>query len=444
MQKKVVKFGGTSMATADSVRKVRDIVLSDASREIVVVSAPGKRFKGDQKVTDLLYKAYEQNRRQEPIIALDEVGDRFRSLAEELGLNTDIDAELEEIRRGIENSLSPDYAASRGEYLAAKLFSEYSGYEFVDAYDLIAFHGAAYDPAETAVKCEKVLRGKSKIVVPGFFGADENGMVRTFSRGGSDVTGAILAANVGATLYENWTDVSGFMVADPHVVKNAETMEILNYEELRELAYMGAGVLHPDSVFPVRASGVPINIRNTFRPDDAGTMIVPSYDGPPERIVTGIAGHKHNTTIVVAKAMLNNEIGTVRKMLSVLEENGVSFEHLPTGIDTMSLVISDAYLTHLDVADIVRDIDRLIHPDKITVIKNLTLIAVVGVGISGCVGCAARIFSALADNNVNIRMIDMGSSAMNIILGVEDEDYVKAVNAIYDEFFLRDSSDERN
>lgn len=444
MQKKVVKFGGTSMATADSVRRVRDIVSSDDSREIVVVSAPGKRFKGDQKVTDLLYKAYEQNKKKQPMTALDEVKERFVGLRKELGLNTDVEREFCEIARGIEDSIAPDYAASRGEYLAAKMFSEYSGYEFVDAYDLIAFHGAAYDPTATAVKCAEVLSGKRNIVVPGFFGADENGMVRTFSRGGSDVTGAILAANVGADLYENWTDVSGFMVADPHVVEGAKTMEILNYEELRELSYMGAGVLHPDSVFPVRASGIPINIRNTFKPEDSGTMIVPSYAGSPDRIVTGIAGHKHNTTIVVAKAMLNNEIGTVRKMLSVLEENGVSFEHLPTGIDTMSLVISDAYLTHLDVADIVRDIDRLIHPDKITVIKNLTLIAVVGVGISECVGCAARIFSSLAKINVNIRMIDMGSSAMNIILGVEDEDYVRAVNAIYDEFFQPSTESDRN
>lgn len=437
MQKKVVKFGGTSMATADSIKRVRDIVLADEGREIVVVSAPGKRFKGDQKVTDLLYKAYEQNKKKEAMTALDEVRGRFTALAEELNLDMDIEGEFLDIKRGIEDSIAPDYAASRGEYLSAKLFAEYSGYEFIDAYALISFHGAAYDPRRTAAKCAAVLSGKKNIVVPGFFGADENGMVRTFSRGGSDVTGAILAANVGADLYENWTDVSGFMVADPHVVKGAKTMEILNYEELRELAYMGAGVLHPDSVFPVRASGIPINIRNTFKPDDSGTMIVPSYDGAPDRIVTGIAGHKHNTTIVIAKAMLNNEIGTVRKMLSVLEENGVSFEHLPTGIDTMSLVISDAYLTHVDVADIVRDIDRLIHPDKITVIKNLTLIAVVGVGISGCVGCAARIFSALAKINVNIRMIDMGSSAMNIILGVEDEDYVRAVNAIYEEFFTK-------
>ncbi len=435
MNKKVVKFGGTSMASAESIRKVRDIVLADKKRTIVVVSAPGKRFKGDVKVTDLLYKAYAQSREKCDLTALDEVKERFETLSEELSVKLSWDEIFDKIKTEINESKTPDYTASRGEYLSALLFSKVIGFKFVDAKDLIAFDGENYDGVKTGKKAKSILEKDEKIVVPGFYGEDENGNIRTFSRGGSDVTGAILAAFSDAELYENFTDVSGFMVADPSIVENAKTMEVLNYEELRELAYMGAGVLHPDSIFPLKNLGIPINIKNTFRPEDAGTMIVKNYEGDAKTIITGIAGHKHNTTIVVEKAMLNNEVGTVRKILSVLEENGISFEHLPTGIDTMSLVVSDANLQNTDIDEIVEAIKVRINPDKVSVIKNLTLIAVVGKGMTRAIGCAARIFTALSRVGVNIRMIDQGSSEMNIIIGVEDEDYKKAVRSIYGEFF---------
>ncbi len=436
MTLKVTKFGGTSMATVESIKQVANIIKSDDSRKIVVVSAPGKRDKQDVKVTDLLYSAYQEKQDNGHCTeSLAAIKKRFVELAEGLGVAMDFDALFEEVGRGIDQSTTADYAASRGEYLSAVLTAKYLGFDFIDAKDIIAFTGGVYDAEKTMALLANVFPRETGVVVPGFYGSDEEGNIKTFSRGGSDVTGAILAAASRADVYENWTDVSGFMVVDPRKVENAETMDILDYAELRELAYMGAGVLHPDSIFPVKELGTPINIRNTFRPEDKGTMIVKSYEGSAKKVITGIAGHKDNTTIFISKAMLNNEIGTVRKLLSVLEKHNISFEHLPTGIDTMSLVISDAQFKKANEEELVSQIKEAINPDKIKIFRDLALIAIVGKGMAKQVGTAAKIFTALANAEVNVRMIDQGSSEMNIIVGVENQDYDRAVKAIYHAFF---------
>ncbi len=436
MTLKVTKFGGTSMATVESIKQVADIIKSEESRKIVVVSAPGKRYKGDTKVTDLLYAAYQEKLDTgHCTTALVAIKERFVELAAGLAVEMDFDSLFDEIGRGIDESTTADYAASRGEYLSAVLTAKYLGYDFVDAKDIIAFTAGMYDADKTMALLAPLFPVSNGIVVPGFYGMDDNGAIKTFSRGGSDVTGAILAAASRADVYENWTDVSGFMVVDPRTVEGAETMDILDYAELRELAYMGAGVLHPDSIFPIKELGTPINIRNTFAPEDKGTMIVKNYEGSAKNVITGIAGHKDNTTIFISKAMLNNEIGTVRKLLSVLEKHNISFEHLPTGIDTMSLVISDVQFKKANEEDLIAEIKSEVKPDKIKVFRDLALIAIVGKGMAKQVGTAAKIFTALAEAEVNVRMIDQGSSEMNIIVGVENADYDVAVKAIYHAFF---------
>ncbi len=436
MALKVTKFGGTSMATVESISQVASIIKMDDARKIVVVSAPGKRFKEDIKVTDLLYAAYQEKQEKGHCCdSLNKIKERFVELAKGLNVSMDFDSLFEEVGKGIDNSTTADYAASRGEYLSAVLTAKYLGFDFIDASKIIRFTDGTYDAEKTMQLLAPIFPIEKGIVVPGFYGSEEDGTIKTFSRGGSDVTGAILAAASKADVYENWTDVSGFMVVDPRKVDGAETMDILDYAELRELAYMGAGVLHPDSIFPVKELGTPINIRNTFRPEDKGTMIVKSYEGSAKKVITGIAGHKDNTTIFISKAMLNNEIGTVRKLLSVLEKHNISFEHLPTGIDTMSLVISDAQFKKADEDTLIAEIVEEIKPDKIKVFRDLALIAVVGKGMAKQVGTAAKIFTALAEARVNVRMIDQGSSEMNIIIGVENEDYDNAVKAIYHAFF---------
>lgn len=434
---KVCKFGGTSMATAKSIRQVEQIIRSDPERKYVVVSAPGKRFKGDTKVTDLLYQADAEKARfgcAGP--AIEEIRDRFVTLAAELGLDIDMDRYIDDVEEGINAATSADYAASRGEYLSAILLAEVLGFDFVDAADIVKFkHDGAFDVESTNDLVQELKKNTKGVVVPGFYGSMPDGSIKTFSRGGSDVSGAIIARGVGATVYENWTDVNGFMVTDPTVVVNPRPMEVLSYEELRELSYMGASVLHPDSIFPVREDGIPINIRNTFEPENKGTMILKDTSGyPKSNVVTGIAGRKGNTTISLKKAMMNSELGFGRRVLSVLERYGISFEHMPTGIDTMSIVITEKVLNGVE-SQVLEDIKGKVNPDSIEVIHNLALIAVVGHGMANQMGTAARIFVALYQAGVNIRMIDQGSSEMNIIIGVEEKDYEKAIKAIYNAFF---------
>lgn len=435
---KVCKFGGTSMATAASITNIKNIIHSDPERKYIVVSAPGKRFSGDTKVTDLLYAAYaEQQKTGSAEAVLSEIKARFERLSEELHVHIDWDAEFEAIADGIARSSTDDFAASRGEYLSAVLISKVLDFEFVDAAELVKFRkDSSFDAMLTNDLVEKRLAHSERgVVIPGFYGRLPDRTIKTFSRGGSDFTGAIIARGVSASVYENWTDVDGFMVTDPRIVPEPRLIEVLSYEELRELSYMGASVLHPDSVFPVQAKGIPINIRNTFAPDKPGTLILKDVSGYSRPLVTGIAGRKGNTNITISKAMMNDEVGFCRKVLSVIERYGLSVEHVPTGIDTMSIVISDMRAKHVDGEKLLNDIRGMVNPDSIEVSESMSLIAVVGHGMANTPGTAAKIFTALWKAGVNIRLIDQGSSELNIIIGVEDDDYNAAIAAIYGAFF---------
>ena len=436
MDKKVVKFGGSSLADAAQFRKVADIVKSDPSRRFVVASAPGKRNSADTKVTDMLYRCYDMaaaGEDFEPQLAA--ISERFAGIVAELGLDFPLRREIARIRSHLHGKLSRDYMASRGEYLNSKILAAYLGYDFYDAAGSIRFTlDGHFLAGETAEKLSAALSDFEYAVIPGFYGADSEGNIHTFSRGGSDVTGSLVAQAVGADIYENWTDVSGMLVTDPRLVAEPQTIDLLTYRELRELSYMGASVLHEDAVFPVRKAGIPINIRNTNRPGDAGTMIVPT---PPEgsrtRTVTGIAGRKGFTSIHVEKSMMNGEVGFGVRLLQIFADHGIPFEHCPTGIDTMSAVVGSAAFHGVEEA-VMADIERILQPDHIEVEDGLAMIAVVGRGMVAARGTAARIFRTLADAGINIRMIDQGSSELNIIVGVEEADYEAAVQAIYREF----------
>lgn len=448
MQPKVSKFGGTSVADADMIRKVKAIVQADADRRYIIPSAPGKRTRDDQKVTDLLYLCHEHARQK---LSFDEVfaliARRFSEIANGLGVDPGVDPGLDpgldghldqikqEIARVAAEGGGPDYAASRGEYLNGLIIAEFLDAEFIDAAELIHFDERGRldeDPTYRAIG-EK-LKGVKRAVVPGFYGSLPDGSVKTFSRGGSDITGALVARGVGASLYENWTDVSGLLMADPCIIDNPKTIETLTYRELRELAYMGATVLHDEAVFPVRHAGIPVNIRNTNRPDDPGTMIVPGNGaGNHTGMITGIAGRKDFTVIAIEKAMMNAQVGFGRRVLSVLEANGVSFEHLPSGIDTMSLVVADGQINgKLD--DVLEGLRVEVRPDLIEATSQMALIATVGRGMAHIPGMAAKLFEALAEAGINIRMIDQGSSELNIIVGIHADDFESAIRAIYKTF----------
>lgn len=437
---KVCKFGGTSMATAEALRKVKDIIDSDPMRKFVVVSAPGKRFTGDDKVTDLLYQAFEEKLVEGNCHStMAQIRPRYIDIRDQLGLDLDIEKYLDEVEIGINASLKQDYAASRGEYLSGIIASNYLGFEFVDAEEIIKFKIDGSFDSEITEDMVIMLKDRTDgIVIPGFYGRMPDGQIKTFTRGGSDFTGAIIAGAIEASVYENWTDVNGFMIADPKIVKNPFYIDVISYEELRELSYMGASVLHPDSVFPVQAANIPINIRNTFEPQNPGTMILAksARDDVADYPVTGIAGRKGNATITIKKAMMNNELGFVRKALSVLERCGISVEHIPTGIDTMSIVLSEKGFEIVPEEKVISDIRIAVNPDFIDVTHNLSLIAIVGHGMAKRKGTAARVFNALAKADINVRMIDQGSSEINIIVGVEDRDFNNSIRAIYDEFFV--------
>lgn len=433
---KVCKFGGTSMASVASITKVKDIILSDPARKFVVVSAPGKRFGDDIKVTDLLLEAYREKCEFGSCgNAFELIRDRFVGLCRDFDLDLDIDRYLDATEAGINNSTSSDFAASRGEYLSALVVAEVLGYRFVDAAEIVKFKvDGTFDAEYTNDLVAALKNAEGGIVIPGFYGRMPDGTIKTFSRGGSDVTGAIVARGVSADVYENWTDVNGFMVTDPRIVKNPRHIAALSYEELRELSYMGASVLHPDSIFPVKYNKIPINIRNTFEPENPGTLILASTDGYDLPLITGIAGRKGNVTILIKKSMMNGEVGFTRKVLSVLERHGISVEHIPTGIDTMSIVLSDVGDASL-LEKVVEEIRGAVNPDTVEVVGKIALIAVVGHGMANRLGTAATIFNALYQASVNVRMIDQGSSELNIIVGVEESDYAKAIDAIYHAFF---------
>lgn len=432
---KVTKFGGSSLADASQFEKVKNIIMADSERRYVIPSAPGKRNSKDSKITDLLYlcKAHVDTG-----IALDDVFkhifDRYTGIVDDLGLNFNITEHLNIVKKDLENGASRDYAASRGEYLNGLILANYLGYEFVDAKDVIEFtKDGSLNEEKTYEKLKNKLKNVERAVIPGFYGADEDGEIVTFSRGGSDVTGALVAASVNADLYENWTDVSGFLMADPRIVENPKAIDSITYKELRELAYMGASVLHEDAIFPVRSAGIPINIKNTNKPEDPGTLIVKEASEDVSKTITGVAGKKDFTVISLEKAMMNSELGFCRKVLGVLEMNGVSFECMPSGIDTVCVVISDSELKNKK-DKLVEEIKRTCNPDTIDVHPNMALIATVGKGMAQKKGVAAHVCGALSEAGVNIRMVDQGSSEINILVGVENDDFETAIRAIYKEF----------
>ena len=436
MEIKVVKFGGSSLADAEHFKQVAKIIKADDARKYVVPSAPGKRNSADTKVTDMLYKCYDMIRNNENIDEqFDKIAERYNGIIAELGLNFDISGELEYVKNAMLHHSGRDYAASRGEYLNGLILAKYIGYDFVDAENVIFFkEDGSFDEDKTNREMREELKRHRNAVIPGFYGITPNGTIKTFSRGGSDITGSIVARAVDADLYENWTDVSGFMMADPRIVENPCSIDTITYRELRELSYMGATVLHDEAIFPVRYAGIPINIRNTNRPEDAGTMIVPhaqSYD--KNRVITGIAGRKGYSVITIEKDMMNAEIGFGRRVLEVLEENEISFEHLPSGVDTMSVVVETKQID--EIRDrLLNRIQRTVRPDSISIEDGLALIAVVGRGMVKTKGTAARVFDAISGADINIKMIDQGSSELNIIVGVEEADFERAMNAIYTQF----------
>lgn len=434
---KVVKFGGSSLASAEQFKKVGDIIRSDADRRYVVPSAPGKRFKEDTKVTDMLYACYDLAKEGRGFKKeLEAIKKRYEEIIAGLGLKLTLDEEFAVIEKNFREKAGSNYAASRGEYLNGIIMAAYLGYEFVDAATVIFFdENGDFDARRTNDILSERLSQCRKAVIPGFYGALPDKKVKTFSRGGSDVTGSIVAKAVKADVYENWTDVSGFLIADPRIIKNPEGIEVITYRELRELSYMGATVLHEDAIFPVRQEGIPINIRNTNAPDDDGTWIVGSTCQKSKYVITGIAGKKGFCSINIEKDMMNSEIGFGRKVLQAFEENGISFEHVPSGIDTMTVFVHQDEFMHKE-QKVVAGLHRLAQPDSIDIEADLALIAVVGRGMKATRGTAGRIFSALAHSNVNVKMIDQGSSELNIIIGVANEDFEAAIKAIYDIFVI--------
>ena len=433
---KVVKFGGSSVADADQVRKIRAIVEADPERRYVVVSAPGKRFSKDSKITDMLIMLKAVIDNNIPYAALlAPIRERYTSIEKDLGVDAGMDARFEEIRRNIEAGCSENYIVSRGEYLSAALIAAYLGYDFVDTQKLILFdHRGRLLADETNKALSEELAKHERAVIPGFYGSyAESGEVCLFSRGGSDVTGSIVARAAQADTYENWTDVSGMLMADPRVVKNPLPIKHITYLELRELSYMGASVLHEDAVFPARMSDIPINIRNTNSPEDPGT-IISNHDGEDDgMIISGIAGKPDFTVISINKNMMNKEIGFVRRALAIVEDEGVSFDHIPTGIDSLSMVIATSELED-KLEDILEAFRIQLKPDEITVEKGIAMIAVVGRRMKNNVGVSARICKALAESGINIRMLNQGTGEINVIVGVEGADFEQAIRVIYEEF----------
>ena len=433
---KVSKFGGTSLANAIQFRKVEEIVKADSERRYIVVSAPGKRYKGDTKITDLLYSLYNKSQQGEDYRdIIDLISERYIQLVAELGIKLDIEGPLKELADNVVGGASLDYIASRGEYFNGVILANLLGFSFIDPVKVIVFDvDGNYNDALTQERMVQALKDCERAVIPGFYGSTEEGELKIFSRGGSDITGAIVARGAAADVYENWTDVSGFLMADPTIVEGPKQIKEISYKELRELSYMGAKVLHEETIFPVLKAGIPINIRNTNDPANTGTMIVSKVNGGRERgAVTGIAGVKDFTVIAVEKYLMNYEVGYVRRMLSVLEKYNISFEHIPSGIDNICVIISSQELNgKLD--KLVEEISQVCQPDSIMVYPEMCLIATVGHGMAYTPGMAARLFGALASANINVRMIDQGSSEINIIVGVENKDYEEAVRAIYNAF----------
>ena len=433
---KVVKFGGSSLADANQFKKVASIILSDPSRVFVVASAPGKRDDTDEKVTDMLIDCYAKAASGNDFDAqLAKIKARFDSISAALELPITLDGEFETIRENLTKGCTRDYVASRGEYLNSKLLASFLGFDFIDPAGFIFFDADGnFDANKTNMALSDELRLHKNAVVPGFYGSMPSGEIKTFSRGGSDVTGSILARASRSDVYENWTDVSGMLMADPRCVKNPCKIETITYRELRELSYMGASVLHEDAIFPVRIAGIPINIRNTNAPEDEGTWIKAFTNEKPLHVITGIAGKKGLTAIYIEKEMMNNQIGFGKVVLEILAEHGIGFEHLPSGIDTMSVIVNTADFEGEKREVVLKALRDRLRPDTIKVHDEIALVAVVGRGMVNAAGTAVRVFSALAKQHINVRMIDQGSSELNIIVGVDADNLYPAIRAIYSEF----------
>ena len=431
---KVAKFGGSSVADSEQFKKVKNIVLSDPMRKFVVVSASGKRGKNENKITDLLYLCHAHIMYSvscESVWQL--IEERFITIKNELNLTYPIEEDLAKIKSELKKGISEDYLVSRGEYLTARLMAEYLGYEFIDACEVIIFdYSGKIDFDRSYEALSNILKGNDKVVVPGFYGALPNGEIKTLTRGGSDITGAILAKLVNASLYENWTDVSGILIADPRIVSNPRQIKYITYEELRELSYMGANVLHEEAIFPVMEANIPLHILNTNNPSDEGTIIVENNED--EQItVTGIAGKRDFSVITIYKKHMSDEVGIIRKALSVMEKYNVSIEHMPSGIDSFSIVVETAQIKNAKY-DIVVDIKEATNADSVKVIDDIALIATVGRNMANCPGISGRLFQTLGKNDINIRMIAQGSDEITIIIGVENKDFENAIRAIYEEF----------
>lgn len=431
---KVAKFGGSSLADAGQLQKVKDIIQADKDRKYIVVSAPGRGVNNNHKVTDLLAMCHQLSDHD---LNFNEVykiiEDVYKNIVADLGLKIDIDSILAEVKEEITNGASYDFVISRGEFMSAQVLASFIGYDFVDAKDLIFFNEGILDLEKSQENIKNILSKHDRAVIPGFYG-QEDGNVVTFSRGGSDVTGSVIAAAMDAQMYENFTDVSGFLVADPRIVKNPCPIETITYKELRELSYMGANVLHEEAIFPLRDKNIPINIKNTNAPDKAGTLIVSNSDIKNKYILTGITGKKDFTSITLEKVNMNNEKDFFRKLTTVFESNDISIEHMPSGIDTVSVIVADSYITP-KLKKVLEELQIYLNVDSISWERDISLIAVVGRGMKKEKGVSSRTFTALAKEGVNVKMISQGSSEINIIIGVETCDFEKAIRAIYDEFY---------
>ncbi|MEW5693906.1 MAG: aspartate kinase [Candidatus Hydrogenedentota bacterium] len=427
------KFGGTSLADANQVKKVNNIINDNKERRYIVVSAPGKRDKKDIKITDLLYHLYKMAEdNMDYTDTLNKIKDRYNRIIKELNLNLDLEDEYKIIVEELEKGTTPDYIASRGEYLMGKIMAKYLNAQFIEPQNSIFITGEGKLKEITYEILGNLLKRDGLFVVPGFYGAGPNNLIKTFSRGGSDVTGSIVARATSSSLYENWTDVSGFHMADPNIIPDAKPMKEVSYRELRELAYMGATVLHDEAIFPVREKNIPIRIKNTNEPQAEGTLIVGNRDYRNTPVI-GIAGRKNFSMVYIEKALMNKEKGFGRRLLAIVESHDISFEHTPTSIDSMCVIMSDSELKDKG-EDLLDDIQRVFQPDRVELIKNLALIATVGEGMVYRVGTAARLFGAVSRAGVNIRVINQGASELNIIIGIENKDFENAVKAIYYEF----------
>ena len=435
---KVCKFGGSSLASAEVFKKVKDIVTADKERHIVVVSAPGKRFKEDDKVTDLLYICHAHLKYNASCKDIFErIKERYRAIYTGCGLSQDIEAEFNAIEEKLTKKTSVDYIVSRGEYLNARLMAEYLGYTFVDSANWLFFnYDGKVDYERSYYALRTIVEHHPRVVIPGFYGTTPDGAIHTFSRGGSDVTGAIAAAAVEAECYENFTDVSGVMMADPRIVDSPKSIARITYDELRELSHMGAEVLHEETVFPVRQKNIPLYIKNTNDPAADGTLIMESFDEgvcAKDHFVTGVSGKKNYTIITISKTLMNAELGYIRRALEIFEQYKLPIEHLPTGVDCFSVVLPSAPLEH-KLHNLVTEITARLSPDSVKVTPDTSLIAVVGRRMALNPGVSGKIFAALGENNINVRLIEQGADEINIMIGVADSDFNRAIQVLYDSF----------